>query len=226
MPKEDVKMNLKGSVAALAILAVLSTEVRADFIPYPNVGTLNPATYSFTTMGGDITAYFGGYAGAFYYETLGMIVNGVDQGVSIFPNHTTPAGASYDFGTFAAGESIVFYISVFDPDIGNLGNAYSDPSLNGPYDGLGAGAGIEHVYSTPYTATNPILAPNIPAGTYVGFEDLPLYQGPDYNDTDEQFVFTDVAVTGTPEPATLSLLGIGLAGLAGYKLRRRKLAKA
>jgi hypothetical protein len=35
-----------------------------------------------------------------------------------------------------------------------------------------------------------------------------------------------IPTTATPEPATITLLGIGIAGMAGYRLRRRKAAAA
>jgi hypothetical protein len=41
----------------------------------------------------------------------------------------------------------------------------------------------------------------------------------------DNFVFTPVS-TATPEPASLTLLGSGAAGLAGYGWRRRKRATA
>jgi len=66
---------------------------------------------------------------------------------------------------------------------------------------------------------------SIPTGIYVGFEDeSPLHDGSsDFNDTDEQFVFTDVTMSTIPEPASwLGLLG-GLVGLRLIASRRGRM---
>ena len=46
----------------------------------------------------------------------------------------------------------------------------------------------------------------IPAGTYVGMEDLNKSTA-DFNYNDDSFVFTNVSSTVTPEPTSLLLLG-------------------
>jgi hypothetical protein len=61
----------------------------------------------------------------------------------------------------------------------------------------------------------------IPAGAYVGFEDL--FGGGDKDYNDAQFVFTNVAdppPAPTPEPSSLLLLGSGMAGLLGIVRRK------
>ena len=133
---------------------------------------------------------------------------------------TTNVGDSFVLGFVTAGQTLTFQLRTLNPQ---LGNAFSDPTLNGPFDG---GTGIQHVYSTAYTATSPIIG-SIPVGTYVGFEDLPGGGDRDYNDL--QFVFTNVGVTTHSVPGPIvgaGLPGLLLAsgGLLGWWRRRQKTA--
>jgi len=99
----------------------------------------------------------------------------------------------------------------------------SDKSLNAD--------GANHVYSAPYDGANPPFGGLIPAGTYVGFEDLALAQGGDFDYNDDSFVFTNVTIggpDGTPIPAALPLFAsaLGLLGLLAHQRKRKAQASA
>ena len=178
----------------------------ADSIPYPNPGTYNPITFTFTAANtGDVIAYFAGRGPAGDDDQLGLLVNGTPQGGFGLDNQTSSLGDAFNFGTVQAGATLVFVMD--NLTIGKV--AYSDPALNVAFDDPGETVGHNHIYSTPYTATNPILGDPgvIPVGQYVGFEDLP-FPGSDFNYGDETFVVTNViAVASVPEPPT-SVLAI------------------
>ena len=203
--------------AFVFVLAASAGIVVAGPIPYPNAGTPNPVTYTFTASAtGDVTGYFAG-SGAAYDEQVGLLDNGVltPAGYGL-DDHSSVVGQTFDFGHVTAGDTLVFVDHVFD----TAGYVYSDPSLNVPYDDNGVD-GHNHVYSTPALAG--LVYSGSPAGTYVAFEDL-KFPYSDFNYFDDTFIFTDVAThTSVPDSAsTLALLGIGIAGIC--LLRRRVLA--
>jgi hypothetical protein len=212
-----------GILTAFLCLA-FSANAKADAIPYPTPGVVNPVTYMFTAANdGDVVAYFAGSTASFDND-LGLLVNGVAQGGFGLDNHSSPLGLSYDFGHVNAGDALVFVLRNKSGLIPPNQLVYSDPSLNGPYDSQTGPAipGENHVYSTPYTGTGPIIDA-IPAGIFVSFEDLPA-QGfnSDHNYNDEDFVFTNVAESPVPEPIEIiSMLGVTAMGLIGIVIHRR-----
>ncbi len=201
-------MRIKSLIFAFGLMAA-SGSARADIIPYPDAGTQNPTSYIFTaTQDGPLVAYFYG-SNASFSETLGLIVNGQDSGVTGFENHSTPFGALLNFGNVHAGDRLVFYIQVT-----TTGDTfYSDTSRNAD--------GENHVYSTPYSGGS-----GIPAGVYVAFEDiLNSHSNSDHNYRDEQFVFTNTTMTtAVPEPSTWAMMLLGFAGIgfATYRHRSRR----
>lgn len=190
------------TLAFAAAVALSATAAQAAIPAYPTPGVQNPVLYSFTAAStGDLVAYFAGSTASFT-EDLGLLVNGVDTGIYGLQNNTTALGASLNFGSVTAGDTLVFFARVF-----NTGETYfSDKSLN--LDG------VNHVYSTAYAGGDF----GIPAGTFVAFEDLP--SGGDFNYNDLTFVFTNVSTT-VPEPGSWALLLTGF-GLVGVAARRRQ----
>jgi hypothetical protein len=200
---------------SLAAVGLVGSSASLIANPYPTPGTENTALYSFTaTTTGDITGYFAGST-ASYEETVGLSVNGGAVATFGLDDKTTSVGTAFDFGHVTAGDTLVFVLNTIS--LNSPPYAYSDPSLNAPYDGTATGH--QHVYS--FNAAANALYAGSPVGTYVGFEDLPA-TGSDWNYFDDTFIFTDVSTTTTTVPdsgSTMALLGMAI---AGFGLLRRK----
>jgi len=194
---------MKTYLLALASGAALLTSQAQAAIPvYPNPGTINPIDYSFTAAAtGDIVAYFAGNGGSFT-NLLGLLVNGVDTGIEGLNNQTSAIGNSLNFGPVTAGDVLTFRLRV--TDTGDL--FYSNRSLNTD--------GITHIYTAGYAGGDF----GLPAGTYVGFEDLNGGGDRDYDDL--AFIFTNVK-SNVPEPAAWAMM-LGGFGLVGSAMRRRR----
>jgi hypothetical protein len=209
--------SASGLMAGIALMFAMAPVASADVIPYPNTGTPNPVPYAFTaTATGDVIAFFAGsHAGD--EDQLGMLDNGTLTTVSgggnfCLDDHTSAIGDACNLGMVTAGDTLVFVMK--NLAVGGL--VYSDPSLNTSYDTNGS-AGHNHVYSTEYTATSPVID-GIPPGVYVAFEDE-AFPSSDFNYDDETFVVTNV--TGVvPEPSVILLLGTAVLGL-GTVFRRK-----
>ena len=207
---------MKVSVVAAAWIAVAACGVGSSaqagtIIPYPTPGTINSEVYSFTAAAtGVITAFFAG-SDAGHTDTIGMRVNGVPTGIIGLNNHTSAIGDSIVLGNVNAGDVLTFFLV----DANTASTWFSDANLN--VDGK-----TQHVYSAPYDGLHPPLGAGIPAGTYVGFEDLSAAQGGDFDYNDDSFVFTNVATSSTPLPAALPLFATGIGGLVLLARRRNK----
>jgi hypothetical protein len=196
------------TLAGCAAAALAFAPATANPLPvYPNPGVVNPLDYTFTaTADGDIIAYFAG-ATAGFTNILGLIVNGVDTGINGLNNQTSQVGDSLNFGPVSAGDSLIFYIDVL-----STGNRFfSSRPLNPD--------GITHIFAAPYIGGLVGPGGTVPAGTYVGFEDI--FGGGDLDYDDLNFVFVNTRfVTDIPEPATWAMLIAGF-GLVGFALRRK-----
>ena len=224
------------SLLGLIALALIHT-VRADSIPYPDPGTINYTTYTFTAVtNGNVTAYFTG-SGDATFGSLGILVNGVSTGNFGLSSQTAAFGDSFNLGYVIAGDTVTFeLLQTLNYGLGGspaVGQIYSDPSLNAAYDNQNHGGamlpGFNHVYVANYTATADVapadglpgipLSAGIPSGLFVGFEGNPIPGNPNYFSTDAYnsytFIATDVSLFGVepiPEPPVgwLLLLGAGL----------------
>lgn len=196
----------------MTVFSVISffslTTVSAGTIPYLNDGTENINLYTFTaTSDGTIGAYFYDKTAGFT-NTLSLLVNGVvtlESAAGVLNNHTSSMGDFVNLGSVHKGDVLTFRLNV----ITTGESLFSDKALNAD--------GVNHVYSTAFSGD---VIHGIPAGTYVGFEDL--RGGGDFDYDDETFVFTNIAAI--PEPETYAMLLIGL-GVIGSAIRRRNAPK-
>jgi hypothetical protein len=199
-----IAMLRSATVAAAMALAIWATSASAAIV-YPNGGSENVQTYSFTaSTTGDLVAYFAG-SGAALENQLGLLINGVSTGLVALNNHVSAIGQSFNFGHVEAGDVLTFVDFVT-----GYATWYSDPALNG-------GNG-NHIYST-VAAAGAAFAGS-PAGTYVAFEDL-TFPYSDFNYFDHAFVFT---VSAVPEPSTWAMLILGFASVGFLAYRRRNQA--
>ena len=177
---------------------------------------MRSATYTFTAShDGDITAFFAG-SGASFSEVVGMTVNGIATGITGLNDQLSHIGDALVLGNVHAGDTIVFFDQISTQNTGDIW--YSDPALN-PI------ANEQHVYSTLYDGKSDLLQiAKIPAGVYVGFEDLSILQGANFDYLDETFVVTNVATNVTPLPASLPLFATGVGGMALLAWRRKRKA--
>jgi hypothetical protein len=210
--KKTVLAALLVAVGACATGPFVSKAQAGTLIPYPNIGVENPETYIFTaTDTGPVTAYFAGtHAG--FTEVVGMTVNGNPTGITGLNNQTSSIGTSIVLGNVNAGDVLVF----FDQVITTGKTWFSNPALNGG-DG-------QHVYSALYDGSHPPFNGTIPAGVYVGFEDLPKNSQSNFDYFDDTFVITNVSATTneTPLPAALPLFATGVSGIGLLGWRRKR----
>jgi len=187
-------MKLRHLIAAAALAAPLAA------FAFP---IATPGTEGLDVLAGSgaVVATYQGNSASYSNDLYLFTDDGIaDNDIFIFNNHASPVGSTMNLGAFAAGTELVFRLHVND-----TGTDYFTGAASRNSDG--------HFHAR----VQENWAPNT---TLVSFEDL--YNGPfDFNDL--SFSFTNTRTTQVPEPGSILLMGLGLAGAA--LARRRRAAK-
>ncbi|HEY9228786.1 MAG TPA: DUF4114 domain-containing protein [Gemmatimonadaceae bacterium] len=196
------------SAAVASLMATNGAEARAQGSSQPDAWTTYGA--SMIATGTDIWVKFYG-ADAGYTSNLFFVcdVSSNCQQFLFVNNSGLPSPQEVKINhTFAIGEEVIFKLMV-----GNTGDTWWTGPADRNSDNY-AHFATQAINDVTSNATYTVLG---------GFEDLPGGGDKDHNDL--MFEFSNVAVTATPEPASMALMATGLASLGGVVRRRRKQAK-
>ncbi len=197
---------LPAHVVTLALLLLLfgasTSFVNAD--PITTTGS------NVVSTGENYTVYFEGSEAAY---TSISVYTGSDPdpagNVTLFNNFTATPGQSVNIGFVPVNQELVFMLNVtetFGANAGIVRSYFTGPGSRNP-------DGLAHATVETFAGSS-----SVPSGLIVRFEDSFNYEI-DNDRNDHRFVVRGTAPI--PEPATMLLLGSGLAGAAAKMLRRR-----
>lgn len=205
------KGTILGAIAGLAVTACVSAQAAPITTPPPTI-----------TATGDVKAVyiFANADNTSFLDEMSPV-----SWMGIFCNHPSGsctgnvAGDTVDLGTQAG--ALVFSLRNI-----STGKTYASNMPD-------AGGAYHAVWSTSYSTFGLGALPSaaaaalagLPNVTFVAWEDRDATNGSDFDYNDLVFAFSNTTGSGNPgvpEPLTLSLLGAGLFGLAGLRLRRKK----
>lgn len=182
------------TLRTLAACAALSLPLSCLAFPIAAPGTEGLEVIA---GGGEVVATYQGNSASYSNDLYLITDDGIaGNDIFVFNNHGSAVGSTLSLGSFAAGTALQFRLHV-----NNTGHDYFTGAASRNPDGR------FHARVEQNWAVNTTL---------VSFEDL---LGGPYDFNDLSFSFTNTA-TDIPEPGSLLLVGLGLAGLAAR--RRRK----
>ena len=192
--------------AALTLMAGLASAGAAQAFPIAASGTEGVPVLVNTT--GNVTVTYQGNSADFTDQLF--LASPTNASNTIFVNHNTPAGTTFNLGTFTAGTELLFGMDVL-----NTGDVFF------------TGASSRNPDNATHARVQAGYAPNT---TLVSFEDL--FNGPfDFNDLSFTLTVAPIVSVSSnaqavsldiPEPMSLTLAGIGLLGLACRRPEKRR----
>ena len=103
-------MNVKNVALVLLASAISATAAHADNVPYPSTGTVAPTVPLTASATGNIIGSFVGYSASDTDEIRLVDLTSGTTSAYFFTNNTTTPGATANFGSVKAGDTLAFEI--------------------------------------------------------------------------------------------------------------------